>query len=45
MFFVSLVFFPLVKSLRSKEVVGLTTQINFGYPVGKTKMVLRIEEP
>lgn len=33
-FFTFIIFFPLVKSPHSKEVFGLTTQINFGYPIG-----------
>lgn len=35
----SVVLFSLVKSLHSKEIIGLMTPIYFAYPVGKSKLV------
>lgn len=43
MFFVFIIFFPLVKSLHSKETIGLNTHISSGYPIGNIKTVLGIE--
>lgn len=35
---------PLVKSLHSLGVTGLTSQINFDYPVGKTAWFWRVRD-